>query len=104
MKRNRRDLRQSGQAGGRDRALQSLLKQLPTNSGNLFLTRCALALPATDLRRQQLLQTCLQFLEKLAGSDDQDHSASAKKDAISFLPKVKEALGVLHCLRRTSQN
>jgi tetratricopeptide (TPR) repeat protein len=74
--------------------LQSSLKQSPTDSGNIFLTRCALALPATDLRRQQLLQTCLQFLVKLAQSDDADHhSTSDKNDAISLVPEVKDALG-----------
>jgi tetratricopeptide (TPR) repeat protein len=72
--------------------LQSSLKQLPTDSGYLFFTRCALALPSTDLRRRQLLETCLMFLKKLAESDGSHHSASDKKEAISLLPKVKEAL------------
>jgi len=75
--------------------LQSSLKQAPTDSGRLFLTRCALALPATDLRKRQLLQSCLHFLEKLGGSDDPDRSTSDKSDAVSLLPRVKDALNAV---------
>jgi hypothetical protein len=78
-----------GDPAGAIAPLLSSVAQDSMGSGQLLLTRCALALPTTDRRKCELLRTCQKWL---IGMERETGARSNSKSAASLLPKVQAAI------------